>query len=402
MKDKNAIAPEIRFEGFTDAWTQRKLGDYFIIISGYAFKMEDYTKTGIPIVNGESIQHGVIASNNWSYLPVEFQRKYSAFLLKTDDIVLGLNRPITNGNLKIAKIPQELNDSLLYQRAGKIDYVQEIDKSFSYFVLETEVKKFVLKEAVGSDQPFISTTKFKDWDFIIPKKDEQTAIGTFFRTLDNAIHSHQQKLNHLRELKKGYLQVMFPQEGEAVPKLRFEGFDGDWHPVKFATLVSRNSKTSDDEAMPRVEFEDIISGFGRLNKDIYAKISGKKGIIFEVGDILFGKLRPYLKNWLLADFTGIAVGDFWVLHPNKTDSKFIYALIQEDTFQTAANLSTGTKMPRSDWNVVSETEFVVPFIEEQATIGTFFCKLDNAIVMQQTKIDQLQLLKAAYLQKMFV
>lgn len=140
-----------------------------------------------------------------------------------------------------------------------------------------------------------------------------------------------------------------------------------------------------------------------MNKDIFAKKSDKKGIEFEVGDTLFGKLRPYLQNWLLASFKGIAVGDWWVLRSNDIDSKLIYYLIQNSKYQTTANLSTGTKMPRSDWNVVSQTEFFVPKTkEEQAKIGSFFKQLDDTITLQQQQLETLQKMKKAFLQKMFV
>ncbi|MGT2833287.1 restriction endonuclease subunit S [Streptococcus halotolerans] len=148
--------------------------------------------------------------------------------------------------------------------------------------------------------------------------------------------------------------------------------------------MERVSQTSGKAGLPRVEYEDIISGQGQLNKNIYLKSSNKKGILFEVGDILFGKLRPYLKNWLLADFRGIAVGDWWVLRSSKVSQQYIYTLIQTSKYQTVSNLSTGTKMPRSDWSQVSTADFFFPkFQEEQTTIGTFFSTLDSLITLHQ-------------------
>jgi len=186
-----------------------------------------------------------------------------------------------------------------------------------------------------------------------------------------------------------------------VPEIRFKGFTDAWEQRKFNTLVNRVSKTNSENILPRVEFEDIISGSGRLNKNLLKKRDFKNGIEFEEGDVLFGKLRPYLKNWLLPDFNGVAVGDFWVLRPNENDSSFIYYLIQSDDFQIVANLSTGTKMPRSDWGVVSETEFGTPCVAEQTLIGTFFRTLDNTIAIYKRKLDGLRELKKAYLQMMF-
>ena len=187
-----------------------------------------------------------------------------------------------------------------------------------------------------------------------------------------------------------------------LPKLRFSHFNNKWSKRAFYSLVSRVSETTDLVDLPRVEFEDIVSGLGALNKDINNKKSDKKGIKFNSEDILFGKLRPYLKNWLFADFQGIAIGDFWVLRPNDTDGYFIYALIQGPKYQRVANLSTGTKMPRSDWKTVSETKFSVPLhIEEQQKIGKFFKQLDDRITLQQSHVEQLKQSKQGFLQKMF-
>ena len=129
-----------------------------------------------------------------------------------------------------------------------------------------------------------------------------------------------------------------------------------------------------------------MSGAGRLNKDIYAKESSKSGIAFHQGDVLYGKLRPYLQNWLLPAFDGLAVGDFWVLQPQNADSSFLYRLIQSRQFDEVANQSTGTKMPRADWKLVSKTVFSIPSnICEQAVIGTYFTALDNLITLHQRK-----------------
>ena len=129
-----------------------------------------------------------------------------------------------------------------------------------------------------------------------------------------------------------------------------------------------------------------MSGTGRLNKDIYAKQSIKSGIAFHQGDVLYGKLRPYLQNWLLPTFDGLAVGDFWVLQPQNADSSFLYRLIQSRQFDEVANQSTGTKMPRADWKLVSKTVFSIPpNISEQAAIGTYFTALDSLITLHQRK-----------------
>ncbi len=187
-----------------------------------------------------------------------------------------------------------------------------------------------------------------------------------------------------------------------VPELRFKGFTDDWEERKLSDIVSRLSKSSNNSELPRVEFEDIVSGEGRLNKDVSHKFDDRKGILFSSQNILYGKLRPYLKNWLLADFKGIALGDFWVFKPINSDPKFVYSLIQSNHYQKVANDTSGTKMPRSDWKKVSSTEFQIPSsLEEQKKIGSFFKKLDDTIALHQRKLDLLKEQKKGYLQKMF-
>jgi len=186
------------------------------------------------------------------------------------------------------------------------------------------------------------------------------------------------------------------------PKVRFKGFTDAWEQRKFESIATRASSISADPTLPQVEYEDIISGIGLLNKDVKLKESSKQGIVFNQGDVLYGKLRPYLHNWLLPTFSGLAVGDFWVLQPKDADSSFLFRLIQGQQFDDVANQSTGTKMPRADWNLVSKTLFFIPTsIDEQALIGRYFRSIDNLIALHQRKLDRMKELKKAFLDLIF-
>ena len=136
--------------------------------------------------------------------------------------------------------------------------------------------------------------------------------------------------------------------------------------------------------MPQVEYEDIIPGEGTLNKDLRDKEGGKTGIEFYAGDVLYGKLRPYLMNWLYPQFNGVAVGDFWVLRARECDSSFLYRLVQTASFQRLANVSSGSKMPRADWNLISQSFFAVPANhDEQKAIAKSLAELDRLITLHQ-------------------
>lgn len=157
-----------------------------------------------------------------------------------------------------------------------------------------------------------------------------------------------------------------------------------WEQRKFSDLTDRVSIQSNDPNLPQVEYEDIISGEGALNKDLNDKEGGKTGIKFYVGDVLYGKLRPYLMNWLYPQFNGVAVGDFWVLRATECDSSFLYRLVQTDGFQRLANVSSGSKMPRADWNLISQSFFAVPANHaEQKAIAKSLAELDSLITLHQ-------------------
>lgn len=186
------------------------------------------------------------------------------------------------------------------------------------------------------------------------------------------------------------------------PKIRFKGFSGEWKDLPFSEIVERTSSTGKTGSLPGIEFEDIVSGEGCLNKDVYQKDCRKYGKIFREGDILFGKLRPYLKNILLAEFRGIAIGDFWILRSGDNDSKFIYNLVNSEAFMRVANVSSGSKMPRADWNLVSSTNFLLPQDKiEQEAIGKYFTSLDTQISASTSRLASLKQMKAASLQAMF-
>lgn len=192
---------------------------------------------------------------------------------------------------------------------------------------------------------------------------------------------------------------MSNKEQRKAPVLRFKGFTDDWEQRKFSDIAQRIS-TNININLPNVTYDDIDSENETLNKGIKNLSSGKKGILFQKNDILFGKLRPYLNNIIKVDFKGIAVGDFWVLRAYE-DSSFLFSLINTPQYKYIANISSGSKMPRSDWNLVSKYLFCIPSEKEQSHIGNLILKLSQLITLQQQKNADMINLKKAILDKIF-
>ena len=389
-----AQKPRIRFKGFSDAWEQRKLGEVSESYSGGtpSVGIKEYYGGQIPFIRSAEIN----SETTELFLTEEGLKNSSARLVAVGDILYALYGA-TSGEVGRARLKGAINQAILAIKPNKeydSEYLAQWLRKSKHRIIETYLQ---------GGQGNLSGAIVKELSADFPSLKEQKTIGDFFRQLDNLITLHQRKYDKLVAVKKSLLEKMFPADGETVPKIRFKGFSDAWEQRKFDEIAVRSSVICSDANLPRVEYEDIVSGAGRLNKDIFAKQSSKSGIAFHQGDVLYGKLRPYLQNWLLPTFGGLAVGDFWVLQPQNADSSFLYRLIQSRQFDEVANQSTGTKMPRADWKLVSKTVFSIPSnISEQATIGTYFTALDNLITLHQRKLEKLKNIKSALLEKMFV
>ena len=360
--------PRCFLGSFDFSWEQREVGDLLIERSQQAPMSDEYPLMAF-IANegvapkGERYDRSALVTDTVNKLYKKTEKGdfiYSSNNLETGSI--GLNK---YGKACISPVysifePTGIADSdFLGRRLVRKDFINAMVK---------------WRQGVIYGQWRIHESDFLKIEISVPSVEEQRKIGAYLDQLDNLITLHQRKCALLFSPFQAFISMMFTTSTFS------------WEQRKFEEIAVRSSVICSDDTLPRVEYEDIVSGTGRLNKDIYAKQSSKSGIVFHQGDVLYGKLRPYLQNWLLPTFDGLAVGDFWVLQPQNADSSFLYRLIQSRQFDEVANQSTGTKMPRADWKLVSKTVFSIPSnISEQAAIGTYFTALDSLITLHQRK-----------------
>lgn len=396
--------PAIRFIGFNGDWDGKELGQLFPITSAARVHKSEWTKSGVPFFRSSDVVSYFKGENNTkAFISVELYEELSTKvgrIKKGDILVTG------GGSIGIPFFVN--NDNPLYFKDADLLWFkirEAADSRYLYtFLCSWSFRQYLKSISHIGTIAHYTVEQAKGTPLALPRDQrEQTRIGEYFRELDSLIWLHQRKHDKLMALKKAMLQQMFPQPGATAPEIRFKGFSGDWVEHEFKQIASRTSQPAYEAHLPRIEYEDILSGEGCLNKDVFKKASTKAGINFDRGDVLFGKLRPYLKNWWLAEFTGIAVGDFWVLRSAEATSSFIYYLIQTEAFERVANQSSGSKMPRSDWKLVSSTVFRIPMqSEEQIQIGTYFRSLDVLISQHATQLQKLQQIKSACLERMFV
>ncbi|MEE0190910.1 MAG: restriction endonuclease subunit S [Lactobacillus delbrueckii] len=388
MKDEKK-APKLRFKGFTDDWEQVKYGEIFQRRS----KMGVSTPA-LPSVEYDDINPGMGTLNKD---PKSKGTSKRGIHFNPGDVLFGKLRPYLKNWLFACFEGVAVGDFWVLTSS-------KIDHGFIYSLIQAPGFQYIANLSSGSKMPR------SDWGlvsnartFIPTNLSEQESISSVLFGLDTTITLHEEKKRQLERLKSALLQKMFADKS-GYPPVRFEGFSDKWEQVKYGEIFQRRSKMGvSTPTLPSVEYDDINPGMGTLNKEPKSKGISKRGIYFNPGDVLFGKLRPYLKNWLFACFEGVAVGDFWVLTSSKIDHGFTYSLIQTPGFQYIANLSSGSKMPRSDWGLVSNARTFIPINHlEQERISSVLFGLDHAITLYEHKLEILNKIKSFLLQNMFI
>ena len=314
-------------------------------------------------------------------------------------IVSRMNTPERVGSCGLVVKAQ--SNLYLPDRLWKLKLKSGTDSRFLHVLLTSNIyKSRIVRMATGTSGSMHNIPKdsFLDMRIVLPDIAEQTRIGEFFRALDDLIAAAKKKADLLKLKKRYYLQAIFGQ------RLRFKGFTEPWQQRKLGELLSVRKETTTTPTLYHIDIElENLQEDGGLVGD--ATVRTNSTSVFRRGDVLFGRLRPYLRKWWLATESGIRSGEIWAIYsPSRVlISSFVYALVQSPIFLQVALITSGTKMPRSDWeNIASEAGSLPCSNDEQARIGDFFNKLDNLIAASCRKIELLERCKDAYLQLLFI
>ena len=170
----------------------------------------------------------------------------------------------------------------------------------------------------------------------------------------------------------------------------------DWFEKKLRYLVElRGEKSVTTDYKKYVGLENIMSQTGQYVQT-GIEVDLTENLTFEVGDILFGKLRPYLRKYWRAEFSGTASSEFVIIKGSSLNLNFLFWAIQSDSFINDVDSSTyGSKMPRASWEYMKNIKLPFPeSIEEQAKIADFLDKkvaqLDKVKSLLEEQIKTLE------------
>ena len=410
-KNSTKTVPELRFRGFTDPWEQRQLGEVAQFSKGQGYSKADLCSNGIPaFLYGQMYtDYKLLVTESGQYLP---QNSDGVFSAAGDVIipasgespeeiaiasVIGKTGILLGGDLNIIKPEKSILDSIFLALSAS----------------GGRLHGSLVSRAQGKTIVHLHNSDIAASQIRFPTLPEQRRIGWFFATLDSLVAAAERQETLLRKKKQAYLQLMFPQEGETEPRLRFAGFSGEWEPLQLGELyaknIERNGNQFDAEKTLSVSSMTFnASGNGAAEESL----STYK--VLRIGDAAF---EGHTSNeFAFGRFVVNTLGDgimsprFAAIRPTarwreSCDLDFwSYYLHDENVMKRILVRSTkrGTMMNELVLDDFFMERIRVPSLPEQRRIGDFFSALDNLIAATKQRTESLRALKSAYLQRMFV
>ena len=395
--EKELKAPKLRFPGFTDDWELRKFSELYnkssekndgsinidknITVATMQFKpditvsSEDYLKTYYTFKVGD----------------IAFEGHHSK------DFMFG--RFVEN----------DIGDGIVSHIFAVFRPIEDYDLYYWKYAIHNEsIMRPVLSKSTKASTMMhdLVTNDFLNESILVPSLDEQKKIGAYLNNLDNLITLHQRKLDTLKKLKKGFLQKMFPKNGESVPEIRFPGFTDAWEQRKFGDVFNEYS----EKKHPELPALTIIQGTGTILRDEsdrklqYDKASLVNYKLVNKDDLIV-HLRSFEGGLEKANSEGIVSPAYHIFHGENTDTRFYYPFFRSRRFIDVLlkphvyGIRDGKSIDIEGMKTIS---IPVPSYEEQEKVGDFIEKLDNLITLHQRKLDTLKKFKQGMLQQMFI
>ena len=243
----------------------------------------------------------------------------------------------------------------------------------------------------------VSPEDFLSIQCYLPSKNEQVHISSLIRVLDNRIEKQQSYVDALKKYKRGLISDLFCEKST-------QGWTTSRY--YFSEIAQRRGEKYDPSSgieYPCVELENIEQETGKILATVPSIKQGSIKNIAKSGDTLFGKLRPYLRKYAFVQQTMACSSEIWALIPSDVVlPKFLFYLVQTDQFLRVANISSGTKMPRTEWSNIEKAEFYIPDLPVQRKVVMLLEGVDKKISFADSVLIFLNMIKAGMLQQLFI
>ena len=390
MKNQNRKIPKIRFNNFEAFWVENRIADIVKISAG-----GDVDKVRLK----ESGKYPVIANALTNKGIVGF---YDDYKVKAPAVTVTGRGDVGYAVARHENFTPVVRLLTLQSENIDVDY------------LENQINSMrILNESTGVPQ--LTAPQLGNYKVYHPEIDEQSAIGSLFRTLDALLASYKDNLANYQALKATMLSKMFPKAGQTVPEIRLDGFEGEWNKSKLKDVAHRVQGNDGRMDLPTLTISASGGWMNQIDR-FSANIAGKEQknyTLLKKGELSYNhgnsKLAKYGVVFELQDYEEALVPK--VYHSFRVnqlaDAKFIEIMFSTKIpdRELGKLISSGARMDgllNISFDDFMNIAIIIPTFAEQQAIGSYFSNLDNLITSHQEKISQLETLKKKLLQDMFI
>lgn len=388
---------KIRFKKYNDVWENVKLTEAAPIVMGQSPDSKNYTDNPndyILVQGNADMQNGRVVPRVWTTQITKLAEK--------GDLILSVRAPV--GDI------------------GKTDYnvvlgrgVAAIKGNEFIFQLLSRMKQFNYwsKLSTGSTFESINSSDIKSTEIYLPSQDEQSVIGSLFSTLDGILASYKDNLANYQSIKVTMLSKMFPKAGQTVPEIRLDGFEDRWEEKYIGELADivrgasprpiQDPKWFDSNSeIGWLRISDVTNQNGRIHslEQKISKLGQEKTRVLTEPHLLLSIAATVGKPVVNYVKTGVHDGFLIFMNP-KFDREFMFQWLEMFREKWNRYGQPGSQVNLNS-DIVKNQKILIPSMEEQRAIGTYFSNLDNLINSHQKKISQLETLKKKLLQDMFI
>lgn len=406
MMEEKKMVPNRRFREFKNKphWKQSSLKEVVDVYDG-THQTPRYTDSGIMFLSVENI-HSLRSNKYISH--EDFKRDFKVYPEEGDVLMTRI------GDVGTANVVETNEEKAYYVTLALLK-----KKGMDPYFLKENIHSPSVKRELRHRTLHIAFPKKINMDEIgkilinYPCNLEQQKIGEFFKVLDQRIVNQERKIAKVKALKSAYLDEMFPQEGETVPKRRFKGFEGEWEAVKLKEIADiigggTPSTSNKDYWNGKIDWYSPTE----IGNHVYA--SGSLKTITELGlQKCSATILPANRTILFTSRAGI--GDMAILIKDGATNQGFQSLVLKDLIdiyfiysmgykikEYALTNASGSTFLEVSGKILENMDVILPSYKEQQKIGQFFKNLDDQITTEEKKLEKLKKMKEAYLEEMFV
>ena len=418
---KQINVPSIIFSRFNEdsSWKSKKFKELLDQTEGIrrgpfgsALKKEFFVQNSEYVVYEQ--QNAIYDHFNTRYrISEEKYHELNKFMLSSGDFIMSGAGTIG----KISLVPDGIEKGVFNQALIRLRVNKNINKEFFLqWMRSPEMQNNLTKANPASAMVnLVPMSEVKEWDVIVPSFEEQSAIGSLFRTLDDLLASYKDNLTNYQFLKATMFSKMFPKVGQTVPEIRLEGFKGEWEKSKLKDVAHRVQGNDGRMDLPTLTISASGGWMNQIDR-FSANIAGKEQknyTLLKKGELSYNhgnsKLAKYGVVFELQEYEEALVPK--VYHSFRVnqlaDAKFIEIIFSTKIpdRELGKLISSGARMDgllNISFDDFMNISIIIPTIKEQQAIGAYFSNLDKLISSYQEKISQLETLKKKLLQDMFI